>query len=185
MFGLALSWNLIKNIGYGVLILLVVGTAFGVKAEWDAGQAAIHQVSVIKATSSTQSIKIVASDKAVAAADTAAQAKIVTRYKTLLKEVPTYVTKSTPCIPWSVVRLHDAAVLGVDPSALSLPAGQSDDGCSDVTAGAFVDTVIGNYRAAQANAQQLNDLIADATAREQAVAPAAAQKPVAPVAPPF
>ena len=185
MFNIALTWNTIKNIGYGVLLLVVVGTVWGVKAEWDSGRAAIKQVHAITAVSKTQTTAVAKADKTVAASDTKAQAKIVTRYKTLLKEVPTYVTKTTPCIPWSVVRLHDAAVLGVDPSTLPLPAGQSDDDCSDVESGAFVDTVITNYRAAQANAQQLNDLIADIAAREQAVAPAAAQKPVAPVAPPF
>lgn len=161
-----------KIAGYALIALILAGTLVGIKHEWDLGQAARVQVHAIVHNSSVQTKAVTKADAVVAKSDELAQVKIVTRTRTLLQKVPVYVTTSTPCIPWSVLRLHDAAVLGVDPSALPLPAGQSPNACSDVSTSAFVDTIIANYRAAQQNAQQLDDLIADANAREKAVAPA-------------
>ena len=176
-----------KVAGWMLIALVLVGTVLGVKAEWDAGQAAIHQVAAIKKVSVIETSAVKKADLIAAKTDTAAQAKIVIRTRTILKKVPTYVSTSAPCIPWGVVRLHDAAVLGVDPSTLQAPASEPDDACSTITASALVDTVVANYGIAQANAQQLNDLEADIAARAQAVAPAApsGSVPLAGVTPPM
>lgn len=167
-----LSSPLGKLAGYGLLVLVLVGTALGAKHEWDLGQAARKQVVAIEHVSKVQTAAVVKVDSAAAKTDAAAQTRIVTRYVTLTKEIPAHVPPSSPCVPWGVVRLHDAAVLGVDPSTLQAPAGQPDDACSDVSPSAFVATVTDNYRAGQQNAQQLDDLEADIAGRAQAVAPA-------------
>ena len=52
----------------------------------------------------------------------------------------------------------DAASLGADPDALSLPAGQSDGACAPVAADVLAANVAANYGAARSNAEQLNAL---------------------------
>lgn len=161
-----------KLIGYALITLTLAGTVLGVKHEWDLGQAARVQVTTIRKANAVQVKAVAKADASVLKADTVAQTRIATVTRIIHERIPTYVTARTPCIPWSVVRVHDAATLGVDPSTLSLPAGQSPDACSDVSPAAFMAGIADNYAAARANAQQLNDLIADASAREKAVAPA-------------
>jgi hypothetical protein len=154
---------------YAALALVVLGAGLGVKHEWDLGQTARVEVKHIAAVSKTQTKAVAVVDAHAAKHAAAAQIQIVTRTRTLLKEVPTYVTVRSPCIPWGALRLHDAAVLGVDASTLQPPAGQSDDACSDVAPAAFVAGVVANYGAARQNAQQLNDLEADIVGRAAAV----------------
>lgn len=65
-----------------------------------------------------------------------------------IREVPKYVTAETDQrypLPWGLVRLHDAAALGLDPSALPNPAGQSDDAPSDVAASRGAIVIAENY----------------------------------------
>src|SRR4029077_12486707 len=67
--------------------------------------------------------------------EAANKARIVTHTVTLVKEVPVYVTTAQDanhCVTWGVVRVYDPAVLGVEPSTLPAPPGQSDDACSTV-----------------------------------------------------
>jgi hypothetical protein len=154
-----------------MLALVLVGTALGVKHEWDLGQAARVQVKQVVATSKAQLVAVAKVDQAATAAEPKAQAIVVTRYKTLVQKVPTYVPVSSPCIPWGLVRLHDAAAAGVDPSTLQPPASAADDACSDVAPDAFMATVVANYGLAAQNAEQLNALEADLRARAAAVAP--------------
>jgi hypothetical protein len=169
MFGLSIiAWRWIL---YGLLAATIAGTAAWVVHTWDTGRAAVVEVKAIQHTSAVQTKAVAKADKAAAATEAKAQAAIAVQTRVIHERIPTYVTVRTPCIPWSVVRVHDAAVLGVDPSTLSLPAGQSNDACSDVAPAAFLGTLTDNYAAARANAQQLDDLIADASAREKAVEP--------------
>ena len=160
-----------KYAGYAAIALVALLTVLGVKHEWDHGQAAIRQVAAIQQVSSLQTRAVAKVDTATAKASTVAQVRIVTRTRTLLQKVNVYVPVSDPCVPWGLVRLHDAAVLGVDPSTLHAPAGAADDACSDVKPAALMAGVIANYGAAQQNAQQLTDLEADLNARAAAVAP--------------
>lgn len=154
---------------YAALAAVFLGAGLGVKHEWDLGQAARVQVKHIVATSKVQTKAVAAVDAHVAPAAAAAQVRIVTQTRTLLKEVPVYVPVRSPCITWGALRLHDAAVLGVDASTLQPPAGQPDSACSDVDPIAFMAGVVANYGVARQNAQQLNDLEADVAGRAAAV----------------
>lgn len=146
-------------------------------ADAKAQAAAISQAAEIQKAQDALSLK----DQA---AETGAQAKIVTRTVTLIQKVPTYVTPAQDargCISWGTLRVLDAAALGVDPGTLQLPAGQSDDACSAVKASDLASSVAGNYGTASQNSEQLNALIADVKARAATVpAPqSAAAKPKA------
>lgn len=116
--------------------------------------------------------------------ESAAQVRIVTRTQTITKEVPTYVTVAQDargCITYGLVRLHDAAALGVDPGTLQLPAGKSDDDCTSLKASDLAAGIVSNYGVAHQNAEQLNALIADVKARAATLpataTPAASGKP--------
>lgn len=161
-----------KLCGYAALAGVLALTILGVKHEWDLGQAARHTLAQAQHVAHAQQVAVTKVDRAAAAAEPKAQTRIVTRYRTLTKEVPTYVPTSVPCIPWGVVRLHDAAVLGVDPASLQPPAAGADDACSDVDPRAFVGTVLGNYQAAEQNAEQLNALEKNLRDRADATKPA-------------
>lgn len=163
-----------KLVGWGVVALVLLVTLAGVKHEWDLGQAARKQVAQIVHVSKVQTAAVAKVDKAAASDDAKGQTRIVTRIRTLTKKVPVYVSAapSPPvgCITWGMLRLHDAAVLGVDPSTLPLPAGATDAACAPTSPAAFMAAVVGNYGAAEQNAQQLNDLEADVQARANATA---------------
>jgi len=64
------------------------------------------------------------------------------------------------CVPYLLVRVLDAAILGVSPANLALPAGKSDHSCSAFSYDDLARTVTSNYASARANAEQLNALIA-------------------------
>lgn len=83
--------------------------------------------------------------------------------RVIVQKVPRYIARVVPvaCVPWGLVRLHDAAVRGDDPDAATAPAGQPDDACSPFSPGEFAAIVAGNYGVARANAEQLNALEAD------------------------
>lgn len=101
--------------------------------------------------------------------DVEVQTRIVNHTITLTKEIPHYVSLApTPCISYGLVRVLDAAVLQADPDALPLPAGATDDTCSPITAADLAQSVVSNYAAAQANAQQLNDLETSIRSEDQA-----------------
>jgi hypothetical protein len=90
-----------------------------------------------------------------------AQTKIQLIHDVQIKEIPTYVTAQTDhdfAIPWGLVRVHDAAAIGVDVSGISLPAGQSDGAASVITPSQFGSLIVDNYGACHADAQQLSDL---------------------------
>lgn len=157
-----------KLAGYAAAALVLLGTVLWVKHEWDAGQHAIQIVHQAQRVVVAQQAALKKTDRAAAHTEQVARVRLVYRYRTLVKEIPIHVPTSVPCIPWGVVRLHDAAVLGVDPASLPTPAGEPDDACSDVSPRSFVTTVIANYEAAEQNAQQLNALEADLAAREAA-----------------
>ena len=183
-----LSFTAVKWIVYAIMAATFLGLVTYVKVEWDRGQHAIHVVHAAHVVAKRQTAAVIRVDKPAATAEKAAQTTIVYRTRTLIRKVAAHVTASTPCIPWAVVRLHDAAVLHVDPASLQPPAGQSDDACSDVAPTAFVVTVIDNYAVADANAEQLNALEANIAARAaaaQAVVVPPPQDPVASVNAPF
>lgn len=104
--------------------------------------------------------------KSEAAAVEAAKADrvIEVQTRTLIKEVPRYVTAAQDargCVTYGLVRVYDAAILGVEPSTLGLPAGQSDDACSPVKPSDLGRSLADNLGAARQNAGQLDALIAN------------------------
>lgn len=115
------------------------------------------QARVEAAAEQAQEDKIV---EAAAVAEASRQEAVTVHTLNLIHEVPQYVmvTKDQPCIPLGFVRLLDASVLGIDPASLPLPAGKSDDACSDVDPTALAKSIIANYGTAEANAEQLNAL---------------------------
>ncbi len=172
MFGLSsLAW---KFIGYGVIALVILGVGARIKYQWDLGGKYIAAAHAQKAQAKEVKAALTIINKASTKSETTAQAAIQVRYRTIIQKVPVYVTPAQDartCITWGLVRLHDAAVFGVDPATLDLPAGASDDACSDVTASSFASAVAGNYGLANANAEQLNGLQADIAKRVAATAP--------------
>lgn len=86
------------------------------------------------------------------------QEKIVTKYRTIERDVHIYVQDSSNCITYGLVRVHDAAAYGADPKSLTLPAGQSDDACAPVGWRTLASTFTGNYRNSNQNSAQLTGL---------------------------
>lgn len=63
-------------------------------------------------------------------------------------KVPDYVTAKTDVtfpLPCGLIRLHDAAALGVDPETLGNPAGLADDAACPVKASALASLIVDNY----------------------------------------
>lgn len=77
-----------------------------------------------------------------------ATAKAVIRTITITKEIPHYVTvevdRSFP-LPCSLIRVHDAAALGVDPQTLDNPSGLADGAACPVKASDLAETINENY----------------------------------------
>ena len=155
----------IKWIIYGVIAAALLGCVAYVKHEWDAGQKARVQIAIVHKQEKAVTAAVGKADAAAGAQEAKAQAGLTEQTRVIIKRIPTYVTRSVPgkpvpCIPWGFVRLHDAAVLGVDPGSLPNPGGLADDACSTVEYPDLAGTVARNYGAARANAEQLDALIA-------------------------
>lgn len=93
-----------------------------------------------------------------AAREATVQQQIAVATITLTKELTRYVTDTIACIPYGLIRVLDAAALGVDPATLSLPAGKSDNSCAPVTSSTLAASIIENYGTARANEEQLKAL---------------------------
>ena len=168
-----LAW---KMIGYAVIALTLMGMGAKLMSIWDAGkiakleatiaaeQATVHQVTAVTA-------QITKSDQA---KEVAAQAALSAKTKFIIKRIPVYVSSSAKpavgCVTNGMLRVHDAAVLGVDPSEVVPPAAQPDAACSAVAPSDFMAGVAANYAAANENAEQLNSLSSDIKSRAAAVA---------------
>jgi hypothetical protein len=173
MFGL--SWATVKLIAWGVLAATVLGFAAYVKHEWEAGKAAQAQIVVLH----KQEKAVAGAEKSVVAqagsSEQAAQAALSAQARVIIEKVPIYVSNArsnvpgVACVSVGLVRLHDAAALGVDPASLPAPVG-ADDACSTVTPAALASTIARNYAAARANAEQLDALEADVRAQADAAA---------------
>jgi hypothetical protein len=86
-----------------------------------------------------------------------AVAKVETRTRTLIREVPVYVTPEADRLyrlPVGWVRLHDAQVLSVPAD----PPGPADAEPSDVAASQALATVLDNYGSCQADQERLKAL---------------------------
>ncbi|HEX3919328.1 MAG TPA: hypothetical protein VHW60_18470 [Caulobacteraceae bacterium] len=96
--------------------------------------------------------------QAVAVRVQASQDRIRTVTRTLIEKVPDYVTPTTDArfpLPWSFVRLHDAAVAGADLPAPATGAGGADDAASGVAASPAAAVIVANYGACHADQDRL------------------------------
>lgn len=165
----------------GAIALAAVGTAKLV-SRLDAAHLAELKQSVAEANlaAAQKSLALTAAQEALSqqtgAAEGQAQAQIITRTNTIIQKVPQYVTvtQDRACVPYGLVRVLDAAALGLDPADLQPPAGQSDDACAPVTTSDLARSVAGNYGVARQNAEQLNGLEADVNVRSAILSPSAA-----------
>ena len=79
--------------------------------------------------------------------------------KTIIKEVPVYVSKASDAaciVPVGFERLHDSAAANVPP--VPDPAGRSNDAPSGISLSTVAETVADNYEAGHLNAEQLKAL---------------------------
>ena len=102
----------------------------------------------------------------------AATTQIETRYieragavrtitQTLTREVPRVVTVEIDhsfLVPYGLVRLHDAAIAGIQPDAVPNPSNLADDAPSGVATSALAATLVGNYGICHATSEQLTAL---------------------------
>jgi len=152
-------------------LLLPAVLAFGggayVAHRWDAG--AIESLKLAQAKAEARAlaarVSIVKAQDAVTLAaalgEARAQQKLTDEKNLIPREVRIHVPPSidrSVCIPYGLVRVLDAATLGIDASGLSVPAGQSDGACAPVAASALAEAVADNYATARQNAEQLNAL---------------------------
>jgi hypothetical protein len=172
------TW-LINLIGALVIAVVVFGTGMKTMSMLDAGLIAKQKATIVAEQSVVKQVTAVTTQitKSDQAAETAAQTQLAGQATVITKEVTRYVSTSPKppvgCVTNGMLRLHDAAVLGVDPSTIVPPAGQLDSACSTVAPSDFMAAVVGNYAAARANAEQLDALSADIKSRSAAVASAA------------
>lgn len=177
MFGFpTLAWKLI---GYAVIALAIFGAGMKLMSAIDAGALAKCKATIAAQTAVVKQVTAVTTQitKSDQAQEAAAQTALARQATVITKEITHYVPVpapgvSVPCVSNGMLRVHDAAVLGVDPSEVLPPASQPDDSCSPVTATDFMAAVAGNYATARENAEQLNALEADVKSREAAVAAA-------------
>ncbi len=144
------------------LIIAAVALAAGLTAgaagswkvrDWMAAEAALKVAkadanAVRRAMAKTIQANSVSND--VGAAATAERIRIEYRTRTLIKEVPIYVTAETDArypLPVGLVRMHDAAALGRDVSDVPDAAGRADGDASDVEASDLAVAVSENYGA--------------------------------------
>lgn len=138
------------------IAVALVGLAVGFSGAWKARD-------LMAAGASAKALKVEAGQLRAALRVTAAQQQIASdigrqaaeervrieyRTRTLIREVPTYVTPEIDArfdLAVGLVRLHDAAALGVDVSAVPDPAGRADDQAADVAASDFGAAVVENY----------------------------------------
>ena len=170
LIGLLVIAAVIFGCGMRLMSQLDAGTIAKQKATIVAEQAAVRQVTAVTA-------QITKNDQA---AEKAAQTTITGQGQVIVKRITTYVPRpgpsvSVPCVSNGMLRVYDAAVLGVDPSTIVPPAASPDAACSTVAAADFMAGVTNNFTIARSNAEQLDSLEADVTARADAAA--AAQGP--------
>jgi hypothetical protein len=141
------------------------GLGTQVMASVDSGKLVAHRREILLEIAAVEAArKIQAAEDAVslksAVEEAKAQQQIVTRTETIVKEVPKYVPVASKCpVTVGFIRVLDAAVLGVSPADLPLPAGKSNDSCADIDAPAVATRIIANYSGVcEANARQLTSL---------------------------
>ena len=165
------SVSTIAMIGAGVgALVLAAGSGYAgyrLASQLDQGRYVALQYADAKALADGE-LKVATQQKAyddaainAAVHEGEAQQKIAVRTVTITKEIPTYVTAQqdrVACVSYGLVRVLDAAVLGVDPASLPLPPDVTDDTCTALKASDLAASIADNYGTAEANAEQLDAL---------------------------
>lgn len=89
----------------------------------------------------------------------AAQTVIRWRTRTIIKEIPAHVSPETDrafALPVGLLRLHDAAALGVPTAEIPAPAGRADGEAGPVAASAFGAAIVENYGTCRADQDRLS-----------------------------
>lgn len=163
-------------IGYGLLALTVIGVGIRIGYIWQHGQ--VVELRAQKAAAArverAQSVSLAHVTQTSQHAEAAAQGTLRAQATRTRKAIVRYVHDPShpvpvPCVSWGMLRLHDAAVAGVDPGDLVPPPGEPTDACSSVKTSDFMATIVDNYAAARENAEQLDALEADINARVAAL----------------
>lgn len=168
-----------KAIGGIVIALTILVCGMRLMSIWDAPKilklqgAQAHAVAVVRQETAVDKTITIASAKS----EKAAQHRLSVRALSLKQKVHLYVPEpirldAPGCITVGMLRVHDAAVAGVDPARITAPG--PDTACSAVKPADFMAGVAGNYAVAASNAEQLDALEADVKARQAAHVDAAA-----------
>lgn len=170
-------WSLVAKLASsagGILAMLaivagLIGTGAYEEHKIDAGKLATVEANYAKAQAAAVA-QAAQTQKAIdnAALDAAnqeataqaAQAATLQQELSYVKSQTVVLTKTVPCVPYLLVRLLDAAILGVSADSLTLPAGKSDNTCTALSAADLAGALVKNLNLARANAEQLNALIA-------------------------
>lgn len=172
MFGISTMWGWV--IAFAATAAVAFGGGFKLAHDLDQGayqalKASYAQAAASAAQGARQREEAqMALSQATGEAEAAQQAALTAKARVITREITHYVTTAQDahgCVTWGMLRLHDAAALGVPADTLVPPAGQSDDACSPVKPSDFMAAITGNYAVAWANAEQLNALEADITQR--------------------
>lgn len=83
---------------------------------------------------------------------------IVMQTQRIIREIPRYVQDTSTCVTVGLIRVLDAAALGVDPADLALAPGEFNETCAGIGSHALATSVVGNYGIARENAAQLTGL---------------------------
>lgn len=157
-------------IAAGVAALLSGGVAGYVVHHWD--QVALQKLQLADANAQLQAEHTAAvhqqmldtATQGAAVAEASAQAQLANVTYSIKLEIPRYVTPAQDAsvcgLSVGLARVLRAAAAGIDPAALNLPPGQSDDACADTTPSEVAGWFAGYAGAANANAEQLNAIIA-------------------------
>lgn len=89
------------------------------------------------------------------------QHDIQVQTRTIVKEVPTYVTAQTDAecwVPVGLVRVFNAAATGADPATVTDPAGRPDAAASGINCSEVAAAVAESFGAARSNAAELTGL---------------------------
>jgi hypothetical protein len=167
-------WTLIGGLASSasgiIALLVVVGglVAAGAFGQHKLDESTLDKLKLSYATAEATAVAQAAAQQkqvdavglAASSSEAAAQNKLATTLRQELANAPTFKTVASACVPYGFVRVLDAAASGRLSASLTLPAGKSDDACAPTSWAALERSVVTNYYAAGANAEQLNQLIA-------------------------
>ncbi|MDB5447635.1 MAG: putative signal peptide protein [Phenylobacterium sp.] len=161
---------------FGLKLALMVGAAaVAFAAGWKVDEwrhaaadvkAAVHTIKTVQAQGQVSTVA--------AAKDAEVQTSIRYVTRTLIEKVPAHVSPETDRsfpLPVGLVRVHDAAALGVDVSAVPDPAGRADDQASAVEASDLGRVLAVNYGECRADQARLSALQGWVSAEAMPVAP--------------